>query len=60
MYSFIVQFWEFIEHYAEPVNKTSFSPQTQEGLLKYDDYSLVISSQLFKKLLFQVYVKIEI
>lgn len=50
MYSFIVQFWEFIEHYAEPVNKTSFSPQTQEGLLKYDDDSLVISSQLFKKI----------
>ena len=50
MYSFIVQFWEFIEHYAEPVNKTSFSPQTQEGLLKYDDDSLVISPQLFKKI----------
>ncbi|HSF49879.1 MAG TPA: antibiotic biosynthesis monooxygenase family protein [Nitrososphaeraceae archaeon] len=41
--------WESIAHYKEAVNKLVFSSETQSGLLKYDDDSLVISPHLFKK-----------
>ena len=41
--------WESIEQYKEAINKLVFSSETQSGLLKYDDDSLVISPHLFKK-----------
>ncbi len=50
--------WESIEQYKEAINKLVFSSETQSGLLKYDDDSLVISPHLFKKLLLLEYVNI--
>lgn len=41
--------WNSIEHYKEAVNKIIFNSESQSGLLKYDDDSLVISPHLFKK-----------
>ena len=48
--------WESMEHYKKAVNKILFNPESQSLLLKYDDDSLVISPNLFKKLLFLEYV----
>jgi quinol monooxygenase YgiN len=42
--------WESIEYYKEAINKILFNPESQLGLLKYDDDSLVISPHLFKKI----------
>jgi heme-degrading monooxygenase HmoA len=42
--------WESIEYYKEAINKILFNPESQSGLLKYDDDSLVISPHLFKKI----------
>jgi quinol monooxygenase YgiN len=41
--------WESMEHYKKAVNKILFNPESQSLLLKYDDDSLVISPNLFKK-----------
>lgn len=42
--------WESIKYYKEAINKIIFNPESQSGLLKYDDDSLVISPHLFKKI----------
>ena len=42
--------WKSIEYYKEAINKIIFNPESQSGLLKYDDDSLVISPHLFKKI----------
>jgi hypothetical protein len=42
--------WESIEYYKEAINKIIFNPESQSGLLKYDDNILAISPHLFKKI----------
>ena len=42
--------WKSIEYYKEAINKIIFNPESQSGLLKYDDDSLVIPPHLFKKI----------